>query len=143
MRTLFSGCLLLFTCLILPAKAAKIFIPMDAEGQSNHLKAYGITYAALKLGIPADWLLNYRGGSFAMDQTDAIERLCKLRGVSYEVISDAQYAGILADIARPDNNADVIKLEKAPRICVYTPPNKLPWDDAVTLVLTYAEIPYG
>ncbi|MEO6831750.1 MAG: hypothetical protein ABI378_05435, partial [Chitinophagaceae bacterium] len=125
-----------------PAYAAKIFIPMDAEGQTQHLKAYGVTYAALQLGVPADWLLNYRGGSFAMDDVDALERLCKLRGVDYEVISNAQYDGILAKIANPDFNGDVIKLEKAPRIGVYTPPNKLPWDDAVTLVLTYAQIPF-
>ncbi|MBS1645615.1 MAG: asparagine synthetase B [Bacteroidetes bacterium] len=122
--------------------AAKIFIPMDAEHQSQHLKAYGVTYAALQLGVPADWLLNYRGGSFAMDDVDAIERLCKLRGVDFEVISDDQYNGILTQIANPDFNADVIKLEKAPRIAVYTPPNKLPWDDAVTLVLSYAQIPF-
>ena len=115
---------------------------MDADGQANHLKAYGVCYAALKLNIGADWLLNYRGGAFAMDNADAIERLCKLRGVTYEVISDAQYTGILNQINAADNNADVVKLEKAPRVCVYTPPNKLPWDDAVTLVLNYAEIPY-
>lgn len=124
------------------ARASKIFIPMDAEGQSNHLKAYGIAYAALKLGVPVDWLLNYKGGSFAMDGVDAVERLCKLRGVSYELISDGQYTGILQQIGNPDFNGDVIKLEKAPRIGVYTPPNKLPWDDAVTMVLEYAEIPY-
>src|SRR6185312_17565661 len=77
-----------------------------------------------------------------MEQSDDIERMCKLRGVSYEVMSDAQYSGILSEIANPDVNEDVIKLEKAPKIAVYTPPNKEPWDDAVTLVLTYAEIPY-
>jgi hypothetical protein len=115
---------------------------MDAEGQANHLKAYGVAYAALTLKIGADWLLNYKGGSFAIDHVDAIERLCKIRGVSYEIISDAQYTGILEQIGSPDFNGDLIKLEKAPRIGVYTPPNKLPWDDAVTMVLTYAEIPY-
>jgi len=115
---------------------------MDAETQTNHLKAYGIAYAALQKGIEVDWLLNYKGGSFGMEQSDDIERMCKLRGVSYEVMSDAQYTGILSEIANPDVNEDVIKLEKAPRIAVYTPPNKEPWDDAVTLVLTYAEIPY-
>ncbi|HXS37979.1 MAG TPA: hypothetical protein VN721_14850 [Flavipsychrobacter sp.] len=124
------------------AFAARIFIPMDAETQTNHLKAYGIAYAALQKGIEVDWLLNYKGGSFGMEQSDDIERMCKLRGVSYEVMSDAQYTGILSEIANPDVNEDVIKLEKAPRIAVYTPPNKEPWDDAVTLVLTYAEIPY-
>jgi hypothetical protein len=122
--------------------AARIFIPMDAETQHNHLKAYGIAYAALQKGIQVDWLLNYKGGSFGMIQNDEIERMCKLRGVDYEVMSDAQYAGILAEIANPDVNEDVIKLEKAPKIAVYTPPNKEPWDDAVTLVLTYAEIPF-
>ncbi|MBS1782710.1 MAG: asparagine synthetase B [Bacteroidetes bacterium] len=122
--------------------AAKIFIPMDADGQHNHLKAYGIAYAALKMGLTADWLLNYQGGSFAMNQDESIERMCKLRGVDYQVLSDAQYANIINEIANPDFNGDVIKLEKPPKICVYTPSNKLPWDDAVTLVLTYAEIPY-
>ncbi len=115
---------------------------MDAENQRNHLKAYGIAYAALKQGIQLDWLLNYKGGSFGMDQVESIERMCKLRGVDYEVMSDAQYAGVLNEIANPDFNGDVIKLEKAPKIAVYTPPNKEPWDDAVTMVLTYAEIPY-
>src|ERR1044072_7294037 len=88
--------------------AAKIFIPMDADDQHNHLEAYGVTYAALKLGIEADWLLNYKGGSFAIDQVEAVERLCKIRGVDYEVISDAQYANIVNEIADPDYNGDVI-----------------------------------
>lgn len=132
-------------CCVLLANAvfaAKIFIPMDAETQTNHLKAYGIAYAAMKEGITVDWLLNYKGGSFAMDQTDDIERMCKLRNVSYEVMSDAQYSGIVNEVSNPDFNGDIIKLEKAPKIAVYTPPNKEPWDDAVTLVLDYAEIPY-
>ncbi|PZF74513.1 asparagine synthetase B [Taibaiella soli] len=132
----------LFLCAGFSAFAAKIFIPMDAETQTNHLKAYGIAYAALKQGVEVDWLLNYKGGSFGMDETESMERLCKLRGVDYQVMSDAQYGGILNEIANPDFNGDVIKLEKAPKIAVYTPPNKLPWDDAVTMVLTYAEIPY-
>jgi hypothetical protein len=134
--------LVVCSCVAGPLKAAKLFIPMDAETQINHLKAYGIAYKALSIGVEVDWLLNYRGGSFGMDQTETLERLCKLRGVSYEVISDAQYAGMLSEIAHPDYNGDVVRLEKAPRICVYTPPNKLPWDDAVTLALTYAEIAY-
>lgn len=133
---------LLAICAGEQALAARIFIPMDAESQANHLKAYGVAYATLKLGIEIDWLLNYKGGSFGIPQTDAVERLCKLRGVSYEVMSDAQYNGIITQVANPDFNGDVIKLEKPPRIAVYTPPNKLPWDDAVTMVLTYAEIPY-
>ncbi|MES2703900.1 MAG: asparagine synthetase B [Bacteroidota bacterium] len=124
------------------AQAAKLFIPMDADGQANHIKAYGVAYAALKGGIQIDWLLNYKGGSFAMDQVDAIERMCKLRGVTYEVISDAQYTGVLESVLDPDFNGDIIKLEKPPRVAVYTPPNKEPWDDAVTMALTYAEIPF-
>jgi len=122
--------------------ASKLFIPMDAEGQTNHLKAYGVAYAALKAGIPVDWLINYRGGSFGMDDDDAMIRLCKLRGVDYEIISSDQYSGILVQIANPDFNGDLIKLEKPPKIGVYTPPNKEPWDDAVTMVLTFAEIPF-
>jgi len=124
------------------AHAARIFIPMNADEQTNHLKAYGVAYAALTKEIEVDWLLNYEGGSFAMVQTEYIEKLCKLRGVSYSVMSDAQYSGILNTIADPDYNGDIIKLEKAPKIAVYTPKGKQPWDDAVTLVLTYAEIPY-
>lgn len=127
---------------LIPGRAARIFIPMDADGQTNHLKAYGVAYAALKLNIPVDWLLNYRGGSFAIEQNDPVERLCKLRGVSYDLISDAQYLGIVEKITAPDANEDVIKLEKAPKIAVYTPPGKHPWDDAVTLVLEFAEIPF-
>jgi hypothetical protein len=127
----------------LPASfAAKLFIPMDAETQTQHLKAYGVAYQALKEGIEINWLLNYKGGSFAMDNVESIERICKLRGVAYEVISDAQYSGIVNEIANPDYNGDIIKLEKPPKIAVYTPGGKQPWDDAVTLVLTYAEIPY-
>jgi hypothetical protein len=122
--------------------ASKIFIPMDAETQTQHLKAYGIAYAALVEGIKVDWLLNYKGGSFGMDQGGDLEKLCKLRGVNYEIMSDAQYLGVLDKISDPDFNGDIIKLEKAPKIAVYTPPNKRPWDDAVTMVLTYAEIPY-
>jgi hypothetical protein len=123
-------------------QATKIFIPMDADGQANHLKAYGVAYAALKAGITVDWLLNYKGGSFGMDDIESMERLCKLRGVTYELVSDAQYGGMLTEILNPDFNGDIIKLEKAPRIAVFTPPGKEPWDDAVTLVLTYAEIPF-
>jgi len=124
------------------AIASKLFIPMDADNQTNHLKAYGIAYAALKDGMTIDWLLNYEGGSFGMDQNEGIERMCKLRGVSYEVMSDAQYLGVINKISDPNFNGDIIKLEKAPKICVYTPPGKQPWDDAVTLALTYAEIPF-
>jgi len=121
--------------------AARIFIPMDLV-QKNHMKAYGIAYWTLKQGVEADWLLNYRGGSFSTPYAKQIEDECKIRGVSYEVIADGQYTGILSEIANPEANMDVVKLEKAPKIAVYSPKGKLPWDDAVTLVLTYAEIPY-
>ena len=115
---------------------------MDAEGQKAHLKAYGVAYGALKDGQTVDWLLNYKGGSFGIDKTEAMERLCKLRGVNYEIMSDAEYSGVQQRLADPDYNGDLVRLEKAPKICVYTPGGKQPWDDAVTLVLTYAEIPY-
>ncbi|MCS6935420.1 MAG: hypothetical protein NZM35_09775 [Chitinophagales bacterium] len=124
-----------------PVRAAQILIPMD-ESQSNHLKAYGIAYWVLQQTVVVDWLLNYRGGSFAMPYAPQIEKECKVRGVSFEVISDGQYNAILSDIVNPEKNMDVMKLEKAPRIAVYSPKTKRPWDDAVTLVLTYAEIPY-
>lgn len=136
----FTACIYMFCSL--SSYGAKLFIPMDAEGQHEHLKAYGIAYAALKENVPVDWLLNYKGGSFGMDQAESIERLCKLRGVNYEIMSDAQYLGVLEQISNPDFNGDIIKLEKAPKIAVYTPPNKRPWDDAVTMVLEYAQIPY-
>jgi hypothetical protein len=122
-------------------RAASILIPMDEE-QTNHLKAYGITFWVLKNDLEADWLLNYRGGSFLIKYTSQIESECKIRGVSYEVIPDAKVIAILSEIAEPSVNMDIVKLEKAPKIAVYSPKNKLPWDDAVTLALTYAEIPY-
>ncbi|MCW3122732.1 MAG: asparagine synthetase [Flavipsychrobacter sp.] len=125
-----------------PVYASKILITMDADDQVNHIKAYGVAYATLKAGLTVDWLLNYKGGSFGIDHTEGLERMCKLRGVSYQVISDAQYGGIINEIAQPDYNGDIIKLEKCPKIAVYTPGNKDPWDDAVTLALTYAEIPF-
>jgi hypothetical protein len=134
---LFSAILFLSNTLF----AARILIPMDLV-QKNHMKAYGIAYWTLKQGVEADWLLNYRGGSFSTPYAKPIEDECKIRGVSYEVIADGQYTGILSEIANPEANMDVVKLEKAPKIAVYSPKGKLPWDDAVTLVLTYAEIPY-
>ncbi len=123
------------------AFSVQILIPMD-ETQKNHLKAYGIAYWALKGELEIQWLINYRGGSFLIPNTKALSNECLIRGVSYEIISDAQKNSILAEIANPEVNQDAIKLEKAPRIAVYSPKGKQPWDDAVTLVLTYAEIPY-
>ncbi len=131
----------LFSISTVISQAAYVFIPMD-ESQANHLKAYGIAYWILKNGGEADWLLNYKGGSFATKQIGAIESECVIRGVTYQIMADAQYTAILSQIADPEVNADVVKLEKAPKIAVYSPKTKQPWDDAVTMVLTYAEIPY-
>jgi hypothetical protein len=127
--------------LAVSAKASYLLIPMD-EQQINHLKAYGIAYWALTEGVEVDWLLNYRGGSFAVKFIKPIQDECNIRGVSYEVIADANYTSILSTIANPEKNMDIAKLEKAPKIAVYSPKSNAPWDDAVTLVLTYAEIPY-
>ena len=112
------------------------------EGLKNHLKSYGIAFYALESKLEVDWLLNYRGGSFALKLNDDILKECKVRGVTFEIIADIQYNKIVADITKPEVNQDVMKLEKAPKIAVYSPKNKQPWDDAVTLVMTYAEIPY-
>lgn len=112
------------------------------EHQTNHLKAYGIAYWALQQGVEVQWLLNYRGGSFAINNLPAVSAECTVRGVNFSVLPDAQYAQVIQEISNPEINMEVVKLEKPPKVAVYTPPNKLPWDDAVTLVLTYAEIPY-
>ncbi len=135
-----------FTALVLvlfsiPLMAAYILIPMD-KTQKNHLKAYGIAYWTLEQNVEVSWLLNYRGGSFMFRQHPLLEAECVVRGVSFSVIADIQADAILTEIADPAANMDEMKLQKAPRIAVYTPKNKLPWDDAVTLALTYAEIPY-
>ncbi|MCX6245508.1 MAG: asparagine synthetase B [Bacteroidetes bacterium] len=122
-------------------QAAYLLIPMD-ETQKNHLKAYGIAYWILKHDVEVDWLLNYRGGSFMSQYSKATENECVIRGVSFEVLADVQASAILQEIADPQVNMENMKLHKAPKIAVYSPKNKLPWDDAVTLVLTYAEIPY-
>ena len=105
----------------LPARAARILIPMD-EQQRDHLKAYGIAYLTLKQGQEISWLLNYRGGSFCLPQVPVLETECRVRGVSYEVIPEATYGRILAEIADPETNMEVVKLEVAPKIAVYTPP---------------------
>jgi hypothetical protein len=122
-------------------QAAYMLIPMD-NIQKNHLKAYGISFYTLQKNIEVDWLLNYRGGSFGMIQTAEIEKECKIRGVTYEILADVQYNKILSEISAPDVNQEIMKLEKAPKVAVYSPKNKQPWDDAVTLVMAYAEIPY-
>lgn len=121
--------------------ASSLLIPMD-EAQKNHLKAYGIAYYALQNSLEVSWLLNYRGGSFLFSNATTIQKECAIRGVTSEILADGQAAAILQEISNPEVNMDVVKLEKAPKIAVYSPKNKLPWDDAVTMVLTYAEIPY-
>lgn len=126
----------------LVAKASSVLIPMEAEGQQNHLKAYGITYWALAKSYKVNWLLNYRGGSFLLPESDEIRKECQIRGVTFEILSDANVSSILEEINSPSQNMEVVLLEKAPKIAVYTPKGKQPWDDAVTMVLTYAEIPY-
>ena len=125
----------------LPASAGKILIPMD-ESQSNHLKAYGIAFWVLQNQIEIEWLLNYRGGSFMLDNYPDVSKECSIRGVSFQLIADVQAQQIYSEIADPEVNMERVKLEVAPKIAVYSPQGKLPWDDAVTLVLTYAEIPY-
>lgn len=137
-----SFCFVFFLFISLKAFASYILIPMDAKSQSNHLKAYGITYWVLSQNQNVKWLLNYRGGAFLMPSSERIKRECLIRGVSYELISDSKTAKILEEISSPSKNMDAIVLEKAPKIAVYSPSGKQPWDDAVTLVLTYAEIPY-
>jgi hypothetical protein len=124
------------------AKASMILLPMDETSQQNHLKAYGITYWALDKSYKANWLLNYRGGSFLLPDAEQIRRECQIRGVSFEVLSDSEANSILDEISSPSQNMENVVLEKAPKIAVYTPPGKQPWDDAVTMVLTYAEIPF-
>ncbi|WP_370588528.1 asparagine synthetase B [Robiginitalea sp. SC105] len=119
-----------------------ILLPMDANSQENHLKAYGITYWVLSKQQKVQWLLNYRGGSFLLPDGEPIRNECRIRGVSFEVLSDAQAQEILDGIASPSQNQEAVILEKAPKIAVYSPKDNPPWDDAVTMVLTYAEIPY-
>jgi hypothetical protein len=147
LRRIFLAAALL-ACCSSQIRASYLLIPMDDISQRNHLKAYGITYWVISQGVEAFWLLNYQGGAFAFPYTPTFEKECKTRDVTYQVIADAQFAAIREEILNPEVNMDVIKLEKAPKIAVYTPENNekgeaiQPWDDAVTLVLTYAEIPY-
>ena len=115
---------------------------MDEDTQKNHLKAYGIAYWGIDKQYKVSWLLNYRGGSFLLPDAPEIRKECQIRGVSFEVFSDVAMNNILVEIASPSQNMEVVALEKAPKVAVYTPKGKQPWDDAVTMVLTYAEIPF-
>lgn len=133
---------LLFILITSISFGSQILIPMGESNQKNHLKAYGIAYWILQNDIEMEWLLNYQGGSFMVQYYKDIEKELVIRGVSYEIIADVQAAQIKSNIADPEVNQDVVKLEKSPKIAVYSPSGKMPWDDAVTMVLTYAEIPY-
>lgn len=140
MKNLFSFCfLVLISNSVL---ASFIYLPMNHDNQRNHLKAYGIVFYSLQNGLKAKWLLNHDGGAFLIENNKAIENECKIRGVSYEIISDAKSQLILEEIGSPSSNKESVRLEKAPKIAVYSPKDKMPWDDAVTMVLTYAEIPF-
>ena len=136
-----SFLLLLFFLNLSSLKASYILINMD-DNQTNHLKAYGIAYLSIQKEIDVSWLLNFKGGSFLIKSNNFIENECKIRNVSYDLIADIASNRILSDISKNDVNQEVIRLEKAPKIAIYSPKNKQPWDDAVTLALTYAEIPY-
>ena len=122
--------------------ASYILIPMDSDSQAEHLKAYGLTYWTLQKQLKVKWLLNYRGGSFLLPDTEEIKKECQVRGISFELLSNSKTEEILKLIESPSQNMESVILEKAPRIAVYSPKGNQPWDDAVTMVLTYAEIPY-
>jgi len=133
--------IILFVCITVTSQSCgqNLLVPMDLK-QTDHLKAYGVAYWALARGINVKWLLNYRGGSFLFVLDEGIIRQCRIRGVSFEMLDGSTETGIYATIE--ENNMEIVLLEKAPTIAVYTPPNKQPWDDAVTLALTYSEVPY-
>ncbi|HOJ03541.1 MAG TPA: asparagine synthetase B [Bacteroidota bacterium] len=134
--------LFLLLLLVAPVRAQQnILIPMDLQ-QSDHLKAYGIVYWVLTRSVEVDWLLNYRGGSFLMPHYPFIEQECRVRGVAFSTLDGSTATGIIAEVEGQDSNSEVVRLEKAPKIAVYVPPNFQPWDDAVTLAMEYAEVPY-
>lgn len=140
---LFKICILSFFLLFVGSKsfASSLLVPMD-EKQINHLKAYGVSFWVLENGVVMEWLLNYRGGAFLFPHLQTIEEELIIRGVSYEIVSDGQVNAIRTQIGNPEVNMEIVQLETAPKIAVYSPNSALPWDDAVTMVLEYAEIPY-
>ena len=142
MMTRHFSLLFIFILYSFSLKASYILIPMDEDTQKDHLKAYGIAFWTLENDLTVDWLLNYRGGSFLIENQTEIEKECIVRGVSYEIITNAYKQQLQIELANPESNTDIIKLEKAPKVAVYSPEGNLPWDDAVTMVLTYSEIPY-
>lgn len=139
MKSLFTIISIIFSVFV--SRANYIFIPMD-DSQKNHLKSYGIAYYALQQDVEISWLLNYQGGSFMMPYNSVVEKESVIRGITYQIIADGKAASIISEISDAEVNMDEVKLHKEPKIAVYSPENKQPWDDAVTLVLKYAEIPY-
>jgi hypothetical protein len=133
--------LLSFLGILNSSRAAYLIVPMDKD-QANHIKSYGFAYYAISKGAEVYWMLNYKGGSFGMVHNVLFEKECKIRGITFDIIPDAKWTAIREEIADPGVNMDLVKLEKVPKIAVYSPKTKQPWDDAVTLALTYAEIPY-
>ena len=131
---------LLTVCGARGALAQQVLVPMDLT-QSNHLKAYGLAYFALTKGLQVEWLLNYKGGSFLIPDTQDIELEARLRNVTFQPVSGAEVAQIQAEIA--NNNMESVRLEKAPRMAIYVPPLKQPWDHAVMMALDYAQVPYS
>ena len=136
-----SMSIILSFLMMLSAYSQKVLIPMDLA-QSDHLKAYGLTYWALTKNVYTEWLLNYRGGSFICDPEPFLIAECRIRGVSFEQLTQSQAQAIYSEVQSEQTNMDVVRLEKPPRIAVYTPPGSRPWDDAVTMVLDYAEVKY-
>ena len=134
--------LLLLLCACMKLHAGYLLIPMGPDDQVQHLKAYGITYWVLAQDVKTQWLLNYRGGAFLMPDFEALRKECRIRGVDFELISVQQANQILNAISSPSQNMEAVLLEKAPKVAVYAPEGMQPWDDAVTMVLTYAEIPF-
>jgi hypothetical protein len=133
--------LLSILCSSMLIAQSKLLIPMDLK-QTDHLKSYGVAFWILEKNGEVDWLLNYRGGSFMIDYSDVLARECRVRGVFFETLAAVEATSIYAEVQREDNNEDVVRLEKAPKVAVYAPPGFKPWDDAVTMALEYAEIPY-
>jgi hypothetical protein len=138
-RLLLSVLVVLTIATPVTANAAQLLVPMD-ETQTNHLKAYGLAFKVLKKGQPISWMLNYRGGSFLMPASGFVDVEARLMGVKLERVSAADVAAIRRTVA--EENMDEVLLEVPPRIAIYAPPNHQPWDDAVTLALTYAEIDF-
>jgi len=141
MKSIFISILLSLLLVISASAQQQVLIPMDAS-QTDHLKAYGVIFNHITDGYPAKWLLNYQGGAFMAVVDNDIVRKARLRNVQLRLFSNSEAASIIAEVESPGSNTSVVNLEKAPIIAVYTPDQALPWDDAVTLALTYAEVEY-